>query len=477
MRDDFVFSLPPQYSMITAGEKYYILGKMPRRQMNISARLYALLQKLINGRDEIELSNKDWQNLFTLAARGYLKINRSERERQNYPKVSVIIPVKNRPEDLKDCLNSFNKLDWPKDALEIIVVDDGSTDETPQIAENLGAIVIKKEKSEGPAAARNLGAKSASGEYLAFIDSDCTVDADWLQILIPWVESPTIGAVGGFVASYFTASALDRYEEASSSLNMGKRLLYEGNTESNFYVPSCNLVVKTKVFQKVKGFNPAMHLGEDVDFCWRMRSFGYGLLYVPEGRAWHKHRNILGQMLKRRLQYGTSEADLYGRHQEKKKLFPVPLSSLVCYIGCTLALLSTDWWWLLLLIPGFILDINRKLKLCRLIGEKMGYKDLIYATFRNVFAFFYYLSFHIIRYYLLFLVIIAIFWHNLIFWLILSLLLAVAVDYKLRKPKLNFFSFCYFYLLEQIYYQTGVAIGCYKHKYIKCYVVKWQLIK
>ena len=74
-----------------------------------------------------------------------------------------------------------------------------------------------------------------------------------------------------------------------------------------------------KLISAAGGFTASLHLGEDVDFCWRMRRQGYSLLYVPRGTVAHKHRNRLNRMLLRRGAYGTSEAKLYHDHRDKKK--------------------------------------------------------------------------------------------------------------------------------------------------------------
>ena len=290
--------------------------------------------------------------------------------------------------------------------------------------------------------------------------------------LAPWLLQEPIGAIGGLVASFYQTSLLDRYEDACSSLSISKRFLYEDDTKSNFYVPTCNMLVNKALFNQIGGFNPAMHLGEDVDLCWRLRKAGAALVYYPGGKIWHKHRNILGSMLKRRLQYGTSEADLYKRHRDKHKTFPLPLTSLAFYLGIALALILFHWEPLVLSLAALLLSTYQKKRLCRMIGDPIGIPEAINTAFRSSIAFAYYFSFHILRYYLILLFIIAIIIPKLFLWLMLSLLFIAYVDWKVKAPRLNFFSFTYFYTLEQLFYQTGVFLGCLKHRFLRCYAVK-----
>lgn len=137
----------------------------------------------------------------------------------------------NRPEDIAACLHSLTQVDYPAEKLEIIVVDDGSTDQTADAAREYGVKVISQARSLGAAASRNRGAEIAGGEFLAFLDSDCLVSSSWLREIIPWFTLPGIGAVGGFVAGYYQKTGLDRYEAAFSSLNMGRRIIYHAGGE------------------------------------------------------------------------------------------------------------------------------------------------------------------------------------------------------------------------------------------------------
>ncbi|MFH1247865.1 MAG: glycosyltransferase family 2 protein [Candidatus Omnitrophota bacterium] len=111
--------------------------------------------------------------------------------------VSVIIPVKNGARTIAKCLDSVLALDYSD--YEVIVVDDGSTDETTAIltAYNKRVQVITNKQSYGPSESRNLAAKLAKGEYLAFTDSDCLVDKDWLKELVGGMKADDIVSVGG----------------------------------------------------------------------------------------------------------------------------------------------------------------------------------------------------------------------------------------------------------------------------------------
>lgn len=457
--------------------RWSIKSRRPRRQIFIRADIARLIRNFIDGQEISSCTEEQTDLLFTLAAKGYLDISLPRWDFAEYevPFVSVIIPVKNRPEDIRDCLQSIFAVRWPKEKIEVLVVDDGSDDETPRVAESLGAHVIRRKTSGGPSAARNAGVAQARGEVLAFIDSDCTVDRTWLLELVPYLMAPGIGALGGFVASYYHQSPLDRYEEAMSSLSMGKRLLYEADTEGNFYVPTCNMLVRKTVYDAVGRLNPEMHLGEDVDLCWRIRGAGQGLLYIPRGRAWHKHRNALRQMLRRRLQYGTSEADLYQRHPEKKKVFPMPVLALGFWLGIFLTVTFWNLWFCLVIVVSFVLNMARKTFLIRRLQEQVNIVEVFQITWRTSTAFCYYLNFHFIRYYLILLLLVSMVYLPLLPAVLIAVVHCGIVDFRVKQPKMNYFSFLFFYLLEQISYQIGVLVGCFQHKYLKSYCVKLKL--
>ena len=107
------------------------------------------------------------------------------------PLVSVVIPVMDRATELRRCLASLRRISYPASKLEVIVVDDGSRDDSAAVAEELGATVVSSGgRGQGPAVARNRGAAVARGELLAFIDSDCTASPGWLADLVDRFRDP-----------------------------------------------------------------------------------------------------------------------------------------------------------------------------------------------------------------------------------------------------------------------------------------------
>jgi mycofactocin system glycosyltransferase len=241
-----------------------------------------------------------------------------------YPFISIVIPVRNRPEDINACLRSLEQLDYPSDKMEIIVVDDASDDHTPDVATQFGISVIKLKKHKQASYCRNLGAEKAKGDILAFMDSDCLADPLWLRELVPAFKDRTVGAVGGKVDAYFDRKGLDRYEKVKSSLNVSTRFRRSGGTDRFFYVPSCNFLSRRDLFLMLGGFRKDLHVGEDVDFCWRIQDSGYHVEYRPHGRVFHKHRNSIGSFCSRRFDYGTSEPMLQQLHPERSKQMAFP---------------------------------------------------------------------------------------------------------------------------------------------------------
>jgi mycofactocin system glycosyltransferase len=292
------------------------------------------------------------------------------------------------------------------------------------------------------------------------MDSDCVADPLWLKQLVPLFTDPAVGAVGGAVDAHFDHSALDRYEKVRSPLNMGRA--YKSSREGGlfFYVPSCNLLVRKEPFLSLGGFREQMHLGEDVDLCWRLQDTGYQIEYRPFGKVFHKHRNNLSAFCARRFDYGTSEPSLQRLHPRRIKRLNFPPA--MCLFWALLALSAFLWNPLPFFSCGIILVFDGLNKLARTSrrGIVIGFSHLLLAVFRSYLAFLHSICAFVSRYYFA--------WS--LFILPLSPLVSASivgmhlvaglVDFLVKKPHLNLFAYLFYFSGEQVSYQLGVWGGC-----------------
>lgn len=384
-----------------------------------------------------------------------------------YPYVSIIIPVRNRQEDLADCLASLTSLLYPAEKTEIIVVDDASSDDSLQVAARFPVKTISLKTHKQVSYCRNLAVQGAKGEILAFIDSDCVADPLWLQELIPVFGDPDVGAVGGMVDSYFEDKRLDRYEKVKSSLQVATWFKRSDETERFFYVPSCNLLIRRNLFLNLGGFREDLHVGEDVDLCWRLQNHGEALEYRPVGMVYHKHRNSLWPFCRRRFQYGTSEPVLQQLHPDRSKQLLLPLPEfLFCGLTAASALLSSVPL-LLAAVATFSLSVSRRYERLRKGDVPLRLVDVAAAVIRSSLSLVYHVCLFVSRYYLVFCAVLCPFAPLLTVGALCMHVFSGIVQYRVKNPLLNPLSFLSLFSLEQVSYQLGVWWGCFRRAYFK----------
>jgi len=464
------YSISPGVRVVSTPQGDFLLGEKPLRFLKLNRPLLELVKRGMEG-PVTPSTQAEARVLEALVSRWFAVRNVAGANAPAIlPYVSIIIPVMDRAEELGRCLESISRLRYPKEKLELIVVDDGSRDNSKEVAASFGAIVLDSGGTgTGPAAARNCGSRVARGELLAFIDSDCIASPEWLEELVGLFGDPEVAAVGGFVDGMHTSSFLDRYELAMSSLTLGNRERSGQQGEDTFYLPSCNLLVRSSAFREASGFNPEMHVGEDVDLTWRFRDSGHRIIYMPKGRIGHEHRNAFFPFLKRRFQYGTSEAMLQILHPVRQKRMIVPpvlavallisIASLVKLnpIGAasSLVLMATD-------------SLLYRRRLARL-GLQLDWSMVFLARMRALGSLAYYIAFHLIRYYMTLLTVASIIFPRFGAALLVTLLGVGLMDFIVRKPKLFFLPFFFYYTMEQYAYGAGVFYGCLKLRRFSTY--------
>lgn len=448
----------------------FLVSQRPYRVLRVNEKLARLARTALvepvaaDGVSE----KKVWEALVAkgLAAR----VDQTQAEMSEQPSVSVVIPVLDRAEELGKCLASLNSLNYPGDLVEIIVVDDGSRDASPAVAESFGARVVRTGGTgKGPAAARNCGVAVATGDILAFIDSDCTACPEWLSELLPSFADPVVAAVGGWVDGMNSSRALDRYEAVMSSLNLGGRERSGKEGTDTFYLPSCNLLVRRKAFRIVGGFREEMHVGEDVDLTWRLRDCAYKIVYLPKGRVFHDHRSRIVPFMKRRFDYGTSEGMLQTLHPERCKRMILPPGLCVALLLLMIGLATMQWPVLAAFPTVLAMDSLWAWTRLRRRGLKQSFSAVFPARIRAMGSLSYYLGYHLLRYYFLPIIVLGIFLPQagLVFLLLGGFTLVV--DYAVRKPRISPMVFGLFYLLEQLAYGCGVFAGCWRQKNFSSY--------
>jgi len=225
------------------------------------------------------------------------------------PFVSVIVCSYNGAKTLAACLDSLGRIDYP--AYEVLLVDDGSTDNTAEIAARFPAVRYLRQTNHGLSHARNTGAAAARGEVFAYTDSDCMADKDWLRYLIGTLLSGKYAGVGGPNVSPPAQNWVQACVAAAPG-GPSHVLLTDVVAE---HIPGCNMAWHRWAFESVGGFDIEYHkAGDDVDFCWRVQQAGHEIAFSPTAIVWHHRRFTLKAFRKQQEGYGEAESMLRFKH-------------------------------------------------------------------------------------------------------------------------------------------------------------------
>jgi glycosyltransferase involved in cell wall biosynthesis len=227
-----------------------------------------------------------------------------------WPAISVIVCAHNAAGSLDECLRHACALDYPD--LEIIVVDDGSSDETADIAmRHPTARLIQKPRREGLAAARNEGFAVARGELVAYLDSDAYPTPEWPYYLALGLDAPDVGGTGG--------PSLPPPDDPSGAhvvaRSPGGPVHVLTSDDRAEHIPGCNMAFWKIVLTEVGGFDPVYTAaGDDVDLCWKVLDRNWKIGFHPAAVVWHHRRSGLRAYLRQQRIYGLSEALVEARH-------------------------------------------------------------------------------------------------------------------------------------------------------------------
>ena len=233
-----------------------------------------------------------------------------------YPRVSVVVCSYNSERTMEACLASLEVLDYPD--YEVIVVNDGSTDRTLEIAERFPYCRIISQPNQGLSAARNVGAQAATGEIVAYTDSDCVADPDWLTYLVGKMEANNLAACGG---PNFPPPE-DSLVPAAVAVSPGGPTHVLISDEIAEHIAGCNMAFRRDVLLELGGFDPVYRAaGDDVDICWRFQDAGHTIGFSPAAVVWHYRRNTVKAYLNQQRGYGKAEALVYAKHPFRFNLF------------------------------------------------------------------------------------------------------------------------------------------------------------
>jgi len=312
-------------------------------------------------------------------------------------KFSIIIPVYNRPDEVKELLESITAQTYAN--FEVIVVDDGSTLPCKEIVQGYKdkiSVLYYQKANSGPGPTRNFAAHQASGDYLIILDSDCILPPFYLVAITKHLRVELLDAFGGPDCAHESFTSIQKainYAMTSFFTTGGIRGSKTGLDK--FYPRSFNMGVRRKVYELLHGFS-SMRFGEDIDFSLRIFEQGYSCRLISEAWVYHKRRTDLKKFFKQVYNSGIARINLYKRHPNSLKLVHV-LPSIFTLGVLLLCILSSYTLYALLPIILYVFLVfvdsvlkNRSLKIgllsvgaafCQLIGYGTGF---LIATFRRL---------------------------------------------------------------------------------------------
>ena len=222
------------------------------------------------------------------------------------PKVSIIVATLNNERTIDECLKAIFELNYPKDFLEVIVVDGCSKDATVKIAQNYPVKVVSVPLNAP--AAYNHAMKMVRNDVLGFIDSDAKVEKEWLNKLVACLDDPQVAGVSGGIETWNTENAWAR------SIGYDLKNRYARLKKYVVRVATMNLLLKKSIIEEVGGFDENLPSQYDTDLGFRITSRGYRILFEPSAKCYHFNRSTVSGYFRQQLQYGKNTTKLYLKH-------------------------------------------------------------------------------------------------------------------------------------------------------------------
>jgi glycosyltransferase involved in cell wall biosynthesis len=231
---------------------------------------------------------------------------------ESLPSVSVIVPVYNDPRGLRATVTALLEQTYPNDAYEILVVDNGSTDETYSAATELGddhdrVTVLRETTVQSSYAARNAGIRNSAGDVLAFVDADVVVAEDWLVRSLRTLEAKN--------AEYLACDVRVRTNGPNASIaaefDCRTGFPVQSYVEDREFAPTCCLFVRRSVFDSVGPFDSRFVSAGDLEFGNRVANSGRDLHFTAESTAVHPPRTTVRAHARKAFRVGR------GRYQQR----------------------------------------------------------------------------------------------------------------------------------------------------------------
>jgi len=230
------------------------------------------------------------------------------KEQDSLLGVSIIVTTFNSGSTIDECLSSILELDYPKELLEVIVIDGGSTDAT---IERVKSYPVKLVYSQlNPPAAYNLVLKTAEKEVIGLIDSDAKVEKDWLRKLVKHLHNPKVAGASGTVETWNKDSLVPRV------IGYELNYRYQRLPDTVERVATMNLLLKKKVTLEIGGFDEALPTQYDTDIGARLAQAGYKIAFDAKAICYHFHRPTLRTFFKQQYKYGQNTWKLYFKHPQ-----------------------------------------------------------------------------------------------------------------------------------------------------------------
>ena len=226
------------------------------------------------------------------------------------PAVSVVVPTYNRGDRIRECLDAL-RAQRTERPYEILVVDDGSTDDTASVVQRCPPVRLIRQENAGPAKARNRGVAEARGDVVLFTDDDCVPEPDWIERMTTPFEDPRVAGVKGAYRTRQRA-LIARFVQLEYEEKYDRLRRYR----SIDFVDTYSAAFRRRVFLEAGGYDTDFPVAsvEDQEFSFRLAAAGHDLRFVPEAKVWHTHVDTVAAYVRKKFKIGYWKVRLLAKN-------------------------------------------------------------------------------------------------------------------------------------------------------------------